>query len=59
MDYSIFHNQSSGDPTEPNYVKAINEEIDQVRKHDMAIPVVINGDELKTDQCIDGTDPGD
>lgn len=59
VDYSIFHNQSSGDPTEPNYVNAINEEIDRVRKHDMAIPVVINGDELKTDQFIAGTDPGD
>ena len=59
VDYSTFHNQSSGDPTEPTYIKAITEEIARVRKHDMTIPIVINGDEVTTNQCEDGTDPGD
>ncbi len=59
VDYSIFHNQASGDPTEPGYIKAVSEEISRVRKHDMTIPVVINGDEITTDQCVQGTDPGD
>ena len=59
VDYSTFHNQSSGDPTEPTYIKAITEEIARVREHDMTIPIVINGDEVTTNQCEDGTDPGD
>ena len=59
VDYSTFHNQSSGDPTEPTYIKAITEEIARVRKHDMTIPIVINGDEVTTNQCEDGTDPGE
>ena len=59
VDYSTFHNQSSGDPTEPGYIKAVANEITRIRKHDMTIPVVINGDEISTDECINGTDPGD
>ncbi len=59
VDYSTFHNQASGDPTEPHYIKAVSDEIARVRKHDMTIPVVINGDEITTDQCVNGTDPGD
>lgn len=59
VDYSTFHNQASGDPTEPHYIAAVIEEIDRVRKHDMTIPIVINGDEVTTDQCEDGADPGD
>jgi len=59
VDYSDkFHNQSSGDPTEPSYIKAVTEEIARVRKHDMTIPVVINGDEITTDESVNGTDPG-
>ena len=59
VDYSTFHNQASGDPTSPSYIKSITEEITRVRTHDMTIPIVINGDEVTTDQCEDGTDPGD
>jgi RHH-type proline utilization regulon transcriptional repressor/proline dehydrogenase/delta 1-pyrroline-5-carboxylate dehydrogenase len=59
VDYSNFHNQASGDPTEPGYVKAVTDEIARVLKHDMTIPVVIDGDEITTDQCVNGTDPGD
>jgi len=57
--FSVFHNQSSGDPTEPGYMKAVTSEISRVRKHDMTIPVVIDGDEISTDECVNGTDPGD
>jgi RHH-type proline utilization regulon transcriptional repressor/proline dehydrogenase/delta 1-pyrroline-5-carboxylate dehydrogenase len=59
VNYSTFHNQSSGDPTDPGYIKAVANEITRIRKHDMTIPVVINGDEISTDECINGADPGD
>jgi len=59
VNYSTFHNQSSGDPTDPGYIKAVANEITRIRKHDMTIPVVINGDEISTDECINGADPGE
>jgi RHH-type proline utilization regulon transcriptional repressor/proline dehydrogenase/delta 1-pyrroline-5-carboxylate dehydrogenase len=59
VDYTIFHNQASGDPTEPGYIKEVSNEIARIRNHDMTIPVVINGDEITTDECVNGIDPGD
>jgi RHH-type proline utilization regulon transcriptional repressor/proline dehydrogenase/delta 1-pyrroline-5-carboxylate dehydrogenase len=59
MNYETFHNQASGDPTNPNYLKSISNEITRVRLHDMVIPLVIDGNEITTEECVDGTDPGD
>ena len=59
MNYSSFHNQASGDPTNPDYGKAITQEIARVRLDNMKIPIVIKGDEISTEECETGTDPGD
>lgn len=59
VDYSTFHTQANGDPTEPSYIKAVSTAIKNIKKHSEVIPIVINGEEIITPETEDGTDPGD
>ena len=59
IDYSTFHTQANGDPTEPGYIKAVTTAIKNIRKHSEVIPIVINGEEIVTPETEIGTDPGD
>ncbi len=59
VDYSEFHTQANGDPTEPGYIKAVSTAIKNIKKHSEVIPLVINGEEIITPETEEGTDPGD
>ncbi len=58
VDYSTFHNQASGDPTEPSYVEAVTREISAIQKAHLSIPIVLNGEEIRSGENEQGIDPG-
>lgn len=58
VDYSSFHNQASGDPTDPVYVQAVTREIARIKATPLDIPIVVNGAEIASGQSENGTDPG-
>lgn len=58
VNYTVFHNQASGDPTEPGYVRAVTEKIAAMHKAQPNIPIVVGGKEIRSGQVEMGTDPG-
>ena len=59
VDYSTFHNQASGDPTEPGYIAALDREIARIKSGEMEIPLVVDGQEIISGEKEHGSDPGD
>ncbi len=59
VDYSTFHNQANGDPTLPRYIESIKKNLHEVANANYEVPIVINGQEIRTSNCEPGIDPGD
>ena len=59
VDYSSFHNQAAGDPTDPVYVAAVTEEIARIKNAYLEIPLVIAGSQITGNTPEYGSDPGD
>lgn len=58
VDYSQFHTQANGDPTEAGYIQSVVKAINGIKKYSEEIPLVINGEHIATGQLVEGTDPG-
>ena len=55
-----FENEPNADPTEPEFISAVERAIKKVRTiKDQEIPLVINGKEIFTKEQEDGRDPSD
>jgi RHH-type proline utilization regulon transcriptional repressor/proline dehydrogenase/delta 1-pyrroline-5-carboxylate dehydrogenase len=55
-----FENEPNADPTEPEFISAVERAIKKVRAiKDQEIPLVINGKEIFTKEQEDGRDPSD
>ena len=59
VDYSTFHNQANGDPTDPRYVEAVTAEIARIKNAYLEIPLVIAGSQITGNTPEYGSDPGD
>jgi len=55
-----FENEPNADPTEPNFIAAVEKAIKKIRGiKDQEIPLVINGKEIFTKEQEEGRDPSD